>query len=73
LSKIEFFQPRNFARSTDGFAKVIPRAGLASIASRISSVACSSAFDGMQPWFKHTPPNRASVSTSRTVRPRSAA
>ena len=35
--------------------------------------ACSSALEGIQPTFKHTPPSVTSRSTSTTFRPRSAA
>src|SRR6266478_4872258 len=50
----------------------MPEAAMSS-ASSITLAACSSAFDGMQPTFKHTPPNIGQRSISVTLRPRSAA
>src|SRR5882757_989927 len=50
----------------------IPLAAM-SCASSITLAACSNAFEGMQPTFKHTPPNTGQRSISVTLRPRSAA
>ena len=44
-----------------------------SAASSITLAACSSAFDGMQPTFKHTPPNTGQRSIRVTLSPKSAA
>ncbi len=52
------FQPRSLSRSIFGSAKVMPCAAKAR-ASSITAAVCSSAFDGMQPTFRHTPPSVA--------------
>ena len=66
------FQPRSFARSICGAPKLMPCAAIDS-ASSITLAACSSAFEGMQPTFRQTPPRLDQRSTSTTDRPRSAA
>ena len=58
---------RSSARRTRCRARAISRA------SSMTRAACSSAFDGMQPTFRHTPPSVGQRSTSVTLRPRSAA
>ena len=55
---LSFIQLRSFARSTFGSPKSRPKAR-ASCVSSMTRAAWSSAFDGMQPTFKHTPPSVA--------------
>jgi len=50
----------------------MPQAAM-SAASSMTLAACNSAFEGMQPTFKHTPPSTGQRSISVTLRPRSAA
>ena len=66
------FQPRSPSMSTSGFANFTPKCPISS-ASEITLAACSSAFDGMQPTFRQTPPSVGSRSISTTLSPRSAA
>ena len=66
------FQPRSPSISTSGFANFTPKCPISS-ASEITFAACSSAFDGMQPTFRQTPPSFGSRSISTTLSPRSAA
>ena len=72
LVTTRFFQARSRSWSICGAPNTMP-AVLMSAASSITLAACSSAFDGMQPTFKHTPPNIGQRSTNVTLRPRSAA
>jgi hypothetical protein len=66
------FQPRSLAASIFGAPKTTPCADIPA-ASSITRAACSSAFDGMQPTFRQTPPSCGQRSTSATLSPRSAA
>ena len=66
------FQPRSTSRSIVGGVKDSP-AWLISLVSAITLAACSSAFDGMQPTLRHTPPSGPRESTITTFLPRSAA
>ena len=66
------FQPRRASRSIVGAANDRPCADI-SLVSAITLAACSSAFDGMQPMLRHTPPSGPRESTSTTLLPRSAA
>ncbi len=50
----------------------MPQAAM-SAASSITLAACSSALEGMQPTFKHTPPRTGQRSMRVTFKPRSAA
>ena len=56
-------KPRNFSRSIAGLPNAMPWAPMAS-ASSITFAACSSAFDGMQPTFRQTPPRTDQRSTN---------
>ena len=49
------FQPRSASMSTSGLPNFTPKCDISS-ASEITRAACSSAFDGMQPTFRQTPP-----------------
>ena len=66
------FQPRSASRSTVGAAKASPLPDI-SLVSAITLAACSSALDGMQPTFRHTPPSGPRLSIMTTCLPRSAA
>ena len=66
------FQPRRPSTSTSGFANFTPKWPISS-ASEMTLAACSSAFDGMQPTLRQTPPSVGSRSISTTFLPRSAA
>ena len=46
----------SLARSTVGGAKVTPSDSKCFVSS-MTAATCSSAFDGMQPTFRHTPPS----------------
>ena len=63
-----FFQSRSFTVSTLGSPNAMPCAPI-SCASSMTRAACSSAFDGMQPTFKQTPPSVGQRSTSVTSAP----
>ncbi len=52
------FQPRSLTRSTCGAPNAMPCSASDS-ASSITAATCSSAFDGMQPTLRHTPPSCA--------------
>ena len=67
-----FFQSRNFARSIWGGANTIPAEDMSS-ASSITLAACSSAFEGIHPTLRHTPPSTGQRSIRVTLRPKSAA
>ena len=66
------FQARRRSRSIDGSPKRIPHAS-ASLASVNTLATCNSAFDGMHPRYKQTPPGLAASSINVTFSPRSAA
>ena len=66
------FQPRRPSTSTFGLANFTPKWPISS-ASEMTLAACSSAFDGMQPTLRQTPPSDGSFSISTTFLPRSAA
>ena len=66
------FQPRRRPTSISGVAKPRP-CSLISLVSAITLAACRSAFEGMQPTLRHTPPRLGQRSTSTTCLPRSAA
>ncbi|MNS71244.1 hypothetical protein D3C72_1046070 [compost metagenome] len=53
-----FLWPSSLARSTVGAAKLTPRSAKC-LTSSMTEATCSSAFDGMQPTFRHTPPSVA--------------
>ena len=72
LSTTPCLNARSLSTSIFGSAKVTPHA-LAWRASSITLATCSSAFDGMQPRYRQTPPGFFSSSTSVTCMPRSAA
>jgi len=63
---------RSLSTSTFGSPNVTP-SDAACRASSITFATCSSAFDGMQPRYRQTPPGFFSSSTSATCRPMSAA
>src|SRR6202795_4788863 len=67
-----FFQRRRRSRSICGAPKTIPFSPI-SAASSMTLAACSRAFDGMQPTFRHTPPSIGQRSINVTLRPKSAA
>ena len=56
LSTTDCFHERSAPRSIDGLPNEIPWAAISSV-SAITRAACSSAFEGMQPTFRHTPPS----------------
>ena len=66
------FQLRNLSMSSCGAPNEMPCAAISWVSS-ITFAACSSAFEGMQPTFRHTPPRMSQRSISATFRPRSAA
>ena len=66
------FQLRSASRSIVGAVNDTP-CSLISLVSAITFAACSSALDGMQPTFRHTPPSGPRPSTITTFLPRSAA
>ena len=72
LSTTESFQPRSLSTSISGLPNVIPCSADSST-SAITRAMCSSAFDGMQPTLRQTPPRRSWRSTSTVLSPRSAA
>ena len=57
-STTDAFHPSSASRSTFGLPNVTPCAAISS-ASAITRAACSSALEGMQPTFRHTPPSRS--------------
>ncbi len=57
------------SRSICGGANTMPNAAM-SAASSMTLAACSSAFDGMHPTFRHTPPNIGQRSISVTLSPK---
>ena len=67
------FQPRSASRSTRRGRRRTPRTRDISLVSAITLAACSSALDGMQPTFRHTPPSGPRLSIMTTCLPRSAA
>ena len=67
-----FFQARMWSMSIVGLPKEMPESPSSS-ASVSTLATCSSAFDGMQPTFRQTPPSVSPRSISATDRPRSAA
>ncbi len=67
-----FFQSRSLDASIFGAPNSMPCAAIA-CASSMTFAACNSAFDGMQPTLRHTPPSVGQRSTSATLSPRSAA
>ncbi len=67
-----FFQTRSFSISTRASPKETPCADSAR-ASSIRLATCSSAFEGMQPTLRQTPPSALYRSTRITFWPRSAA
>src|SRR3974377_210442 len=60
-------------RSSFGAPTPIPILAKQCPPSSNSSEACSSALDGMQPTFRHVPPNVARLSTTAVLRPSCAA
>ena len=66
------FQPRIAAGSNVGAPKLTPCEPIA-LASSTTLATCSSAFDGMQPTLRQTPPSVGRASTRTTFCPRSAA
>ena len=50
------FQPRSLSRSTCGAPNAMPCSASVFVSS-ITAATCSSAFDGMQPTLRHTPPS----------------
>ena len=66
------FHPRTLSRSMRGLVKRTPHAS-ASLASPITLATCSSAFEGMQPRYRQTPPGFGASSIRVTDSPRSAA
>ena len=68
----EFFHLRSLSRSISGSSKMMPCASI-SRASPINFAACKSAFEGIHPTFKQTPPRSGYFSTNATFRPKSAA
>src|SRR5258708_26374779 len=67
-----FFHARRRSRAIGGGPNTMQAVPM-SAASSITLAACSSAFEGIQPTFKHTPPSIGQRSISVTLRPRSAA
>jgi hypothetical protein len=72
LPTILFFQSRSLAASIWGLPNCTPALPIAS-ASSMTFAACSSAFEGMQPTLRHTPPSCGQRSISAVFMPRSAA
>jgi hypothetical protein len=72
LDIIAFFQLRISSMFIFGASKTIPFF-FASFESSINFVKCKSAFDGIHPLFKHTPPSDSSLSINTTLWPKSAA
>ena len=72
LVTTRFFQARSLL-AIDRRRREHDAAADMSAASSITLAACKSAFDGMQPTFRHTPPSIGQRSMSVTLRPRSAA
>jgi hypothetical protein len=66
------FHWRNAFASIFGAPNSMPCEAMAA-ASSITFAACSSAFEGMHPTLRHTPPSVGQRSTSATLSPRSAA
>ena len=66
------FHVRSSSRSISGAPNFTP-CPLISLVSAMTLAACSSAFDGMQPTLRQTPPRVSRASTTRTSSPRSAA
>ena len=67
-----FFQSSSLGSSIFGAPNSTPCARI-SPTSSMTLAACSSAFEGMQPTLRQTPPSMGQRSTSVTLRPRSAA
>ena len=68
----ESFQARTALSSIAGGPNVTPCAAIASASSMVLAT-CSSAFEGMQPTLRQTPPSVGRLSTISTFSPRSAA
>ena len=66
------FQWRIFSKSILGSPKVTPCSAVSS-ASVMTLAVCKSAFDGIQPTLRHTPPKVPYLSISTTFLPKSAA
>ena len=67
-----FLYSRTLSMSIFGASNVMP-ASPSSTASVMTLATCRSAFDGMQPTFRQTPPSTSPRSIRATERPRSAA